>query len=75
MDYYNVNYHALTDGFYENYKSVYSGLFRVISKLLTSNECEEVTSSLLLRDCDSNFYIFISQLNNQFLFQTLNSNQ
>lgn len=62
MDYFNVNYHALTDGFYENYKSVYSGLFRIISNLLTSNECEEVTSSLLLRDCDSNFFIFIFAL-------------
>lgn len=60
MDYYNVNYHALSKEFYSgDFKSVYSEIFRFISKLLTPSQCLNSVSSLELKKCSTyDFYIF-----------------
>lgn len=57
MDYYNVNFHALTSTFYTGeFNSVYSGLFRLFGFLFTSNECSVSLSAMDLRACDSSLY-------------------
>lgn len=59
MDYYNVNFHALTTDFYKQpFQSVYTFLFRALSDVLIMNECKESFTSLALRDCDKSYLIF-----------------
>lgn len=56
MDYYNVNFHALTPGFYTDFQSIYSGLFRFFAKVFTSDVCLQSLDAIALRDCDKSFY-------------------
>lgn len=59
MDYYNVNFHALTTNFYgEPFQSVYTFIFRFFSKLLTRIECIGLLSSIELKACDGNYILF-----------------
>lgn len=57
MDYYNVNFHAITPTFYTGeFNSVYSGLFRLFGFLFKSNECSVSFSAMGIRACDSSLY-------------------
>lgn len=76
MDYYNVNFHALTPDFYiEPFRSIYTFIFRGFSHLLIRDECKQSLSAIELRDCDGNFIIFfliISILNFYLLIKIMN---
>lgn len=60
MDFYNVNYHALTKNFYTgDFRSIYSPIFRAISEAITLKQCKNLDSSIELRECSIASYSFI----------------